>query len=236
MAAFTILSQYIGSQRILYQHSNLCFVQAICIRDITLENILLSEKPSSSTPLPLAKFYNFEWSKDESNDSKAHSKVGTLSYQAPEVVLTQGDSSYYGDTADAWSLGVVLYYLIYGKHPFNPEGNLNLISLPKCIEAGDYMFPEDRTDVSDQTKALISELLTLDPNARLTVGRIFHDARFKNRLGEAVTYDLVKSQNNEEVRSYVEMQIEKARRLFHEELDWPWWLEATNSDRTQQMR
>ena len=45
----------------------------------------------------------------------AHGVVGDLRYRAPEVI--QGKA--YSFKADCWSFGVILYFLLTKKHPFD---------------------------------------------------------------------------------------------------------------------
>lgn len=45
-------------------------------------------------------------------------KCGTPAYLAPEVIR---ESGYSGFKADVWSLGVLLFYLLTGKMPFQAK-------------------------------------------------------------------------------------------------------------------
>ena len=45
-------------------------------------------------------------------------KTGTVAYMAPEM-LTGGA---YNEAIDVWSLGVILFILLGGYHPFDPAG------------------------------------------------------------------------------------------------------------------
>ncbi len=58
--------------------------QGVAIRDIKLDNLLLSPIPNSKLPQPILKICDFGYSKSDER-LHAYSKVGTLSYIAPEV-------------------------------------------------------------------------------------------------------------------------------------------------------
>ena len=50
-------------------------------------------------------------------------KCGTGYYVAPEIV--KGEN--YDQKVDIWSLGIILYIIIYGKPPFNGKNTQEII-------------------------------------------------------------------------------------------------------------
>jgi len=104
-----------------------------------------------------------------------HDLVGTPYYTAPEVI--KGN---YGTAADIWSIGVVVYVMLFGYPPFyvDPEkyGHLEHQLIYKQIQKGfdpvtksgyGSWFP-DFISVSKAAKDFIDKILRLDPQARPT--------------------------------------------------------------------
>ena len=88
---------------------------SICHRDLKLENLLLAEEGSHS----LIKVTDFGLAKIWGSGEVLETYVGTPVYMAPEVVACAGDNtSSYSSKSDCWSLGVILYLLLSGRHPF----------------------------------------------------------------------------------------------------------------------
>ncbi|WIA20191.1 hypothetical protein OEZ85_006039 [Tetradesmus obliquus] len=128
-------------------------------RDLKLENLLLAS-PDDITKVKIADFGLAKQSAD------AMSTVcGTPQYVAPEVI--QGTSgTVYGPAVDMWSAGVVLFILLGGYPPFWSE---NEPALFEQIRRGKYSFDDPVWDViSHSAKDLISKLLIVHPNQRLT--------------------------------------------------------------------
>lgn len=48
------------------------------------------------------------------SDDKHKGICGTTNFLAPEVVEKQG----FGQKSDIWAIGVIAFYLMYGRYPF----------------------------------------------------------------------------------------------------------------------
>lgn len=83
-------------------------------------------------------------------------------YASPEIV--EG-TPYQGPEVDCWSLGVLLYTLVYGSMPFDGS---NFKRLVKQIGQGDYYEPKNPSRAS----SLIREMLTVCPQKRATIEQI----------------------------------------------------------------
>ena len=86
-------------------------------------------------------------------------------YVAPEVIRSQP----YGTAVDMWSVGVILYILLCGFPPFYDDNNKKLF---KLIVNASYSFPDPYwTTISPAAKDLISKLLVIDPQQRLSASQ-----------------------------------------------------------------
>jgi len=131
-----------------YLHS-----KGIVHRDIKLENFLYEAKDTDHL-----KLIDFGFSKIWSPDTKMVVSCGTLSYVAPEVLKKQ-----YTDKCDLWSLGVIVFVLLFGHLPFRGTEQRQMTD----IMAGKYFVNEDvRKQVSPPAWDFTQRLLTLDPDTR----------------------------------------------------------------------
>ena len=137
----------------------------VCHRDLKLENILLA-KPGSHS---LVKVTDFGLSKIWGSGEMLETYVGTPVYMAPEVVACAGqDASSYSAKSDCWSLGVILYLLLSGRHPF--PTNVSEDERDRKIKEGKMRLMEGARweNISDQAKDLVKSLLKVDPEERLS--------------------------------------------------------------------
>lgn len=166
-----------------------CHRRGVANRDIKLENTLLQNV--EGLPLPLLKLCDFGYSKSD-HKSAAKSKVGTLTYMAPEVLVNRS-GKYDGKLADIWSCGVILYIMLYGVYPFDIPGGSAMPVAREVLQMLDkmvnrkYELPE-KIKVSKECLVLLSKLLAPEPSERIKVQDIMLDPWFRINLpADAVT-------------------------------------------------
>lgn len=90
-------------------------------------------------------------------------KVGTAYYMAPEIL--KGEN--YDEKIDIWSIGVVLYLLLFGVLPF---GGRTREELNRSILEKDLVFPEN-SPVSGEARKFLRELLIKNSCERLSASQ-----------------------------------------------------------------
>ena len=129
-------------------------------RDLKPENLLVA---SSDTDMTEIKVADFGLSKIVGEDVTLKTACGSPYYVAPEVL----NDSTYTFSADVWSCGVILYTLLCGFPPFYSENYTELFEL---IKRGVYDFPSPYWDnISPGAKELVSKLLVVDPEERISL-------------------------------------------------------------------
>ena len=121
-------------------------------RDIKAENVLLSGRTR-------VKLGDFGFSRRVSSISQPLSQFcGSPSYASPELLSAD---SYRGDSADLWALGVLVFFTVTGRLPF--DGG-SLADLRAQILAVRYQWPA--VSGSEYCRQLVAELLRRDPGLR----------------------------------------------------------------------
>ena len=153
-----------------------CHSKGVCHRDLKLENLMLLGTASGTLGTQeLVKVTDFGLSKDCSMHSQPHTKVGTISYMAPEVTEANNAEPYDGQAADVWSLGVILYVLVSCSYPFGYDGPKELGGEPThkvCARIREGRFNPPPSSLSEACQSLIAGMLTVDPTTRLSVRQV----------------------------------------------------------------
>ena len=123
-------------------------------RDIKPENILLTKDYKK------IKLVDFGLSNSYRHGSLLKTACGSPCFAAPEMI---SGKYYNGLYSDLWSCGVVLYYMLTGKLPFDDS---NIKVLYRKIKNGDYVIPNFLSDV---TKDFIRKILTVNPEKRIKI-------------------------------------------------------------------
>ncbi|KAF9401002.1 hypothetical protein BGX21_002950 [Mortierella sp. AD011] len=136
--------------------------QGIVYRDLKPENILLAlDGHIVLTDFGLSKqFPSFSGSSSSLADNKTNTFCGTAEYLAPEI-LRAAEYSY---PVDWWSLGTLLYEMLFGITPFWAENHAQMYQ--RVLEDDLEFFMEIEQDAAD----FISGLLERNPDNRLGSG------------------------------------------------------------------
>ena len=135
-------------------------------RDLKLGNLFLTSK----LELKLGDFGLA--AKLEYDGQKRKTVCGTPNYIAPEILEKKNGHSY---EVDIWSLGVVMYTMLFGRPPFE-TADVKLTY--KRIKMNSYKFPEN-IKVDETAKKLIESILVLDPAKRPSLDEIAQHDFFK---------------------------------------------------------
>lgn len=121
----------------------------IVMRDIKPENILLDSENS-------LKICDFGWAARHTDKDYLRAKAGTYSYMSPEALQAQPQST----KSDIWSLGILLYELVYNKEPYQTEDAYEQL---KAIKASPPKFDDS---ISADMKDLILLCCQIDETKR----------------------------------------------------------------------
>jgi len=139
----------------------------IAHRDLKPENLLLSSKESNAT----VKIADFGFATKVINDSELLQLVGTPPYFAPELSLLRDESimTGYGRPVDIWAMGVILYILLSGIHPFQiADEDLMLDNIQNA--KWDWVGP-NWIKISSDAKDLVRNMLAKDPVNRYSINQ-----------------------------------------------------------------
>ncbi|OMJ13463.1 Serine/threonine-protein kinase MARK2 [Smittium culicis] len=133
-----------------------CHRNCIIHRDLKLENVMLD----GDQRIRLIDFgfaNTFYW------DRELDTFCGSPFYAAPEMV---NGIKYTGPEVDIWSMGVILFFMLCGRTPFEGE---NLKEIYDKISKGRFVMPQF---LSSSACDLLQRMLTVNPKKRITMAEI----------------------------------------------------------------
>jgi len=126
-------------------------------RDLKLENILIkyNDKEHKKYTIKLSDYGC--GGKLESLSQKCITSCGVVIYMAPEIL--EGEK--YNFKCDLWSIGIIIYILIFGKSPYSGKNEIALLNNINRI--GNKFIEIENKELED----LIKKLLEKEPSKRI---------------------------------------------------------------------
>ncbi|WVQ80687.1 hypothetical protein IAT38_002792 [Cryptococcus sp. DSM 104549] len=139
--------------------------------DLKPENLLLVNDSGGATVLKVADFGLGRRVEGDVEQAPARFCSGTYGYRSPEY---SNNKPWHNGAYDIWAMGVILFQLLFGTHPFVPEYDWRKSDekrdLPKYLrEMGYYKIP--RKDLG-QAGDLLRKMMERDPAKRITMREI----------------------------------------------------------------
>eukprot|EP00830_Metopus_es_P017781 TRINITY_DN596_c0_g1_i2.p1 TRINITY_DN596_c0_g1~~TRINITY_DN596_c0_g1_i2.p1 ORF type:complete len:233 (+),score=34.54 TRINITY_DN596_c0_g1_i2:63-701(+) len=147
-------------------------------RDLKPENVLIETVlEEGKEVIKNVKLIDFGLSNIVLPGQVLQEQCGTLSHVAPEILVQSG----YGKETDTWSIGVIMYFILRGKLPFEAKDRSSIID--KILNQEVTFTDEVWKDVSASAKDLIKQLLAKRPKLRITIDNAINHPWVKEKLG-----------------------------------------------------
>jgi len=151
--------------------------QNLVHRDIKPKNILFNEYHNSGcltlklADFGLARYYRENEQNDDGTSIQEETICGSLMYMAPELLIAKS----FNIRADLWSVGIIMYELLYGTNPFGyPKG------IPQLIDMVNKQQIQFENIYSKNCMDLIKSLLVFEPKNRISWELFFNHPWFIN--------------------------------------------------------
>lgn len=135
-------------------------------RDIKPKNILLTNNKK------ILKIADFGFATIVKTSLLKDKICGSPLYMAPEIM----NNDIYNDQADLWSVGIILYEMIYGIHPYNHCRSFG--ELKEEINVTTIKIPPENSiniNVSNECIIILKKLLQKNMNLRITWSEFFEN-------------------------------------------------------------
>ena len=172
---YNLLIQLNNSFKIMFENK-------LVHRALNLENILVKYKNKEKTQyIVKLKITNDSGIMKNLSELKKISKInGDLNYIAPEILKREN----YNEECDLWSLGIIIYVLLFRNNPFAGDNEYEI--LEKIKNEGKNIEKTYNQDLDD----LIQRLLIENPKNRLTWNQYFNHPFFRRSFTSGNDEDL----------------------------------------------
>ncbi|XP_069866442.1 ribosomal protein S6 kinase alpha-2 isoform X3 [Dipodomys merriami] len=154
-----------------YLHS-----QGVVHRDLKPSNILYVDESGNPESIRIC---DFGFAKQlRAENGLLMTPCYTANFVAPEVLKRQG----YDAACDVWSLGILLYTMLAGFTPFANGPDDTPEEILARVGSGKYALSGGNWDsISDAAKDMVSKMLHVDPQQRLTTLQVLKHPWIVNR-------------------------------------------------------
>lgn len=157
-----------------------CHAIGIIVRDLKPRKFAFVDQ--DRTILRLHDVQGLYVCKDIGNDMMVDHH-GVPAYVAPEV-LRRAPAEYEGKPADIWALGVLLYYLLFSRHPFS-DSTLPRVFMRICRVS--FCIPPGLCSISQAARILIYGMFKKEPSDRPTAEQLMNLRWFSETLNPSST-------------------------------------------------
>ncbi|TNN14412.1 Ribosomal protein S6 kinase alpha-2 isoform 3 [Schistosoma japonicum] len=162
---------YVIANTLNYLHTNM-----VVHRDLKPSNILYADDSCAASSLRIC---DFGFAKQlRAENGLLMTPCYTANFVAPEVLKMQG----YHAACDVWSLGVLMYTMLFGQTPFAVKPNESSEVVLSRIESGRLdLVNNNWNKISDSARDLLTNMLNPEPSKRCTASMILSHPWIKNR-------------------------------------------------------
>ena len=172
-------------------------------RDLKLENILLKKDPNKNTLIFKLSDYGCSKRMESLSKNLNNSLAGTLGYMAPEIL----DGKPYNYKCDLWSIGIIIYRLLFYKSPYSGENEVALLNNINTL--GKRVIKPSGNKLLDD---LLFNLLEKKPENRLDWKGYFDHPFFNQDIGILYLF-LIKSLS-EEIENVEQINNNKVKNII----------------------
>jgi serine/threonine-protein kinase ULK/ATG1 len=137
-------------------------------RDIKPKNILLTDNRLS------LKICDFGLAKNKAGLSRVYTVCGSPLYMAPEMFRDK----YYNDTVDIWSIGIILYEMLFGMNPLSKIKDYHELESFMVNNKENIAIPPKNNKVSRHVSSgcisLLKTILVKDSEQRISLRELYN--------------------------------------------------------------